>query len=57
MNVSVKIEGLPESFVSEKAPRTAIALDTNGTLSLIEVTQQDSTVQHYSFYTFCCCLH
>ena len=37
MNESMKIEDLPESFVSEKAPRTVIALDTNGTLSLIQV--------------------
>ena len=38
VNESMKIEDLPESFVSEKAPRTVIALDTNGTLSLIQVT-------------------
>lgn len=35
----MEIEDLPELFVNEKAPRTVIALDTNGTLFLIQVTQ------------------
>jgi len=39
VNTSMEIEDLPELFVSEKAPRTVIALDTNGTLFLIQVTQ------------------
>ena len=43
VNESMKIEDLPESFVSEKAPRTVVALDTNGTLSLIQVTHSTVT--------------
>ena len=39
VNTSMEIEDLPELFVSEKAPRTVIALDTNGTLFLIQVTK------------------
>ena len=43
MNESMKIEDLPEPFVSEKAPRTVVALDTNGTLFLIQVTHSTDT--------------
>ena len=43
VNESMKIEDLPESFVTEKAPRTVIALDSNGTLSLIQVPHSTVT--------------
>ena len=37
INTSMTKEGLPAKFVSEKAPRTAIVVYKNGTLSLMQV--------------------
>ena len=37
VNESMKEEDLPVTFVTEKAPRTAISVHMNGTLSLVQV--------------------
>ena len=37
INTSMAMEDLPEKFVKEKAPRTAIVIHENGTLSLMQV--------------------
>ena len=38
MNESMMVEDIPEGFVMEKAPRTTIAVDLNGTLYLVQVS-------------------
>ncbi len=41
VNESMQKEDLPEGFVTEKAPRTAVAMALNGTLYLVEVRTAD----------------
>ena len=40
MNESKNIEAMPTMFVTEKAPRTAITLNSTGTLSLVQVMNE-----------------
>lgn len=46
INTSRYKEGLTDKFVTEKAPRTAVVVHKNGTLSLMQVRLHKNTKKH-----------
>ena len=53
VNSSVITEGILERFVTEKAPRTAVVLSSNGSLSLMQVYKTVHNWKQHYIYTLC----